>query len=473
MKLTTSLVAAAFAFAVLAPSEAALHKRHQVLWEGADFMEAVAEAQKANPNAFPVYWFDQKVDHFSKHSPKFKQRYFLNDTYYKPGGPVLLYAPGEATARPVGGGQLRELAKATNGLMVSLEHRYYGESLPTKKSDFHGMRFLTVDNALADMAYFIKHSKLPKVSKKTKWAVVGGSYPGVQAAWMRQSYPDLVHAALASSAPVQAKEDFYEYDQAMSDALPCSGDLHKVSRYVDRILESGNRGKINKIKKMFHLQNITSDADFAFAYTDILAGLVQYYWPAKEDPIEQFCNSVKAAKTIEDKIKVWGDYIKDKHDSDPDLLHFYDYDGMRKDLKHDNTKSWYWQTCLELGYFQTAPRGKSIRSRFCDLKQQRGACKKIFGKSMRPDIAKVNRKHHGWNIKTSRIHFTDGELDPWKRLSVNSDKAPTRKPTNNNPLSVIERGSHCTDLYNPTASDSKSLKDARKSEIEAFKRWLL
>lgn len=42
-------------------------------------------------NDVKEYWFEQRLDHFNPTNIKtWQQRYFINDTFYKPGGPVLL-----------------------------------------------------------------------------------------------------------------------------------------------------------------------------------------------------------------------------------------------------------------------------------------------------------------------------------------------------------------------------------------------
>lgn len=71
------------------------------------------------------------------------------------------------------------------------------------------MKFLSSQQALADLAYFIDamNQKL-KINKKVKWIVFGGSYPGSLAAWLRMKYPHLVHGAVSSSGPLLAKVDF-------------------------------------------------------------------------------------------------------------------------------------------------------------------------------------------------------------------------------------------------------------------------
>ncbi len=62
------------------------------------------------------------------------QRYFLNDTFYKPGGPVFIMIGGEGTADPIWMvmGTWIEYAKKYNALCFQLEHRYYGKSHPTE-----------------------------------------------------------------------------------------------------------------------------------------------------------------------------------------------------------------------------------------------------------------------------------------------------------------------------------------------------
>lgn len=72
------------------------------------------------------------------------------------------------------------------------------------------LKYLTTPQALADVAEFIKKVKselYPQLST-SKVVVFGGSYAGNMAIWMRETYPDLVHAAVSSSGPVLAKADF-------------------------------------------------------------------------------------------------------------------------------------------------------------------------------------------------------------------------------------------------------------------------
>ncbi|KAG6816404.1 hypothetical protein H0H87_006208 [Tephrocybe sp. NHM501043] len=95
---------------------------------------------------FDARWFEQPLDHFKKGSNHtFLQRYWVNDRHYIPGSgaPVIVLDGGE-TSGEVGvisdsgvgvkdrltyldTGIVEILTRATGGVGVVLEHRYYGE----------------------------------------------------------------------------------------------------------------------------------------------------------------------------------------------------------------------------------------------------------------------------------------------------------------------------------------------------------
>jgi thymus-specific serine protease len=145
------------------------------------------------------------------------QKYFLNDRYYKPGGPAFLELTGEwsLTSFGIESSLANELAKRFNGMHIGLEHRYYGDgtSIPVPDFENQNLKWLNADQALADAANFIK-AQNANLDPKTKWIMVGGSYAGNLAAWMRPTYPELVFAAYPSSAPVNALIDYWQYDYA-------------------------------------------------------------------------------------------------------------------------------------------------------------------------------------------------------------------------------------------------------------------
>jgi hypothetical protein len=141
------------------------------------------------------------------------QRYFINSSVYKPGGPVFLCVGGEGpplTEDVVETGGLHcalmvHLAVQNSALILALEHRYYGMSQPFPDLSTPNLRFLSSRQALQDIALFHEHiTSLVSLPQATKWVTFGGSYPGMLAAWARSKFPHLFHASVSSSSPVEA-----------------------------------------------------------------------------------------------------------------------------------------------------------------------------------------------------------------------------------------------------------------------------
>ena len=157
---------------------------------------------------YPAYNVSVPVDHFhndSRYEPHsndyFELRYWFDATYYKSGGPVIMLESGEDTGDDrlvyLQKGIVQQLAEATNGVGVILEHRYYGTSMPTSDLSTENLRFLTTEQAMADAAYFaqsVTFEGLENYNLKaphTPWIAYGGSYAGAFVAFLRTTYPDI------------------------------------------------------------------------------------------------------------------------------------------------------------------------------------------------------------------------------------------------------------------------------------------
>ena len=82
-------------------------------------------------------FFPQAVDHatftgdYNTANATFFHQYEINDTFYKPGGPIIFLQGGETSVFScIEYGIAPEWAKEMNGLMVAIEHRYFGLSCP-------------------------------------------------------------------------------------------------------------------------------------------------------------------------------------------------------------------------------------------------------------------------------------------------------------------------------------------------------
>jgi hypothetical protein len=198
-------------------------------------------------------WINQIIDHLNYNSgATFRQRYYVLDDFYVPGGPAYLYICGESECKGISNTSwTAEIAKQTKGIIFALEHRYYGKSLPfgNESMSFENLKFLNSEQGLADLAYFItyiKSQKLYGVQVNTPWITIGGSYAGAMSAWFRSKYPHLTVGALGSSGVVLAVEDFKDFDEqiyqsALKSGQGCVSAIQDVNKYVEDIINSDQR----------------------------------------------------------------------------------------------------------------------------------------------------------------------------------------------------------------------------------------
>lgn len=255
---------------------------------------------------YPAHNFSVPIDHFhneTKYEPHsngtFPLRYWFDATYYEPGGPVIVLQSGETSGTDrlpyLQKGIVYQLSKATHGIGVILEHRYYGTSFPTPDLSTKNLRFLTTQQALADEAYFAMNIKFPGLehhgdltSRTTAWISYGGSYAGAFSAFLRLQYPDVFWGAISSSGVTKAIWDYWAYYRTITEKGPqdCiktqQALVHAMVRSVeyafdlamwliyvqDNIWLKKNDTALPKLlKTTFGFGNLTYDNDFAHVLT--------------------------------------------------------------------------------------------------------------------------------------------------------------------------------------------------------------
>lgn len=141
------------------------------------------------PSLNTVYIFDQLIDHTNPSLGTFKQRYWMDWEYYKPGGPIIFMTPGEANAQNYTGYLTNStinglIAQQQNGATVLIEHRFFGLSNPYPNLSSQSLAFLTIQQAIDDLVYFAQQANLPMPGgdnvkpNTTPWILIGGSYSG-------------------------------------------------------------------------------------------------------------------------------------------------------------------------------------------------------------------------------------------------------------------------------------------------------
>lgn len=97
---------------------------------------------------------------------------------------------------------------------------FYTKSIANRTMSLDNLQYLHVKQALADVARFIETFKSENAQlTNSKVLLAGGSYSATMVVWFKRLYPELVVGGWASSAPLLAKVDFYEYKEVTGRAF--------------------------------------------------------------------------------------------------------------------------------------------------------------------------------------------------------------------------------------------------------------
>lgn len=324
------------------------------------------------------YFQDAVVDNFAPINAQQKwagkgQRYWINDQFFGgKGSPILVFIGGEGQESCTRLGPRMyayNLAQEHNALMVNVEHRFYGESYPTTGMSTDELQYLSSAQALADLARVIENVKKTNGIEDSRVITIGGSYPGNLAGWFRLKYPSVTHASIASSAPVFAKTNFYEYMDVVADAIKyfsgqaCFDAFESAANKVASLAAQGfGSAGMQQLEKDFNVCSpIKSSADLAVLYSDLMGnvqGTVQYnnehagvlnvtdicstMLADTSNPYAQFVAlsaQYRAANGQACEDANWDDMIA--------------YLGATAKDPTNAGRPWTYQTCNEFGYFQT------------------------------------------------------------------------------------------------------------------------
>ena len=415
--------------------------------------------------------FTQFLDHNHPELGTFAQRYYVDETYGpKSNDPVLFYICGESACTPRAlNGAIRTYAKNHHAKMIALEHRYYGESLPLNTFSTQDLRFLSTEAALDDLAYF-QRQMIKDRNWTGTWIAFGGSYPGSLSAYYRLKFPYLVAGSLASSAPVMAKEDFYEYDAHVAKVAgpECAELMRSVVREVEATLN--NEHQLTQMKHLFEATEVHDPVDFLYLIADTGAAAIQYGMR------NSFCSALSSSET---PLIGYADFAKKLYKTMDVTAVEITAQGAMSENPEDYKKGvgmrqWYYQSCTEYGYWQNANPDTSLstRSSLINLDYHRRICQRLFGLTKPADTAELNNTYYFplMDDLVSNIYFTNGDNDPWSILSLSelNGNAVNLKLT----YHLIEGAAHCEDLHSPKSSDSESLTTARKIMDSLLEQWL-
>ena len=165
-------------------------------------------------------------------------------------------------------------------------------------------KWLNTEQSLADVERFAWQFKRKNINAtltpdKTPWVFVGGSYPAMRAAFMRDQYPDTIFASYASSAPTQAQIDMSVYFEPVWRGLNaygfgnCTKDIRAAVNYIDQQFEKPSVAA--KLKEQFLGKGAAKNthATFADALSVIYATWQSYGVEGGSAGLRYFCDWIE------------------------------------------------------------------------------------------------------------------------------------------------------------------------------------
>ncbi|OXA37671.1 Thymus-specific serine protease [Folsomia candida] len=474
----------------------------QTAWEGT----------KAPKNA-AIEHLLQPVDHQNPTKfPLWSQRYFTNFTKYSESGPILIFIGGEAEADPrfLAYGEMAENAVALKAAATfTLEHRFYGQSWPLNDSTVTSLQYLTMPQALDDLANFVTHIKTKYDLEESKVVVYGGSYAGSLAAYFLQFYPQLASAGVASSAPIWFHFDFKEYLELAAASIKvtnpkCLDILGSGVRALNRIIQqssyqcgfvplSGGGNPANPCNVELGTFPLCSPLDahktgdiyqLNSYITQFFIYIAQYNSTLPETfNLDALCNATLSYKEIEGLsdfevlAKIMTSATHGLYNSpcvDQQVENFCAF--MSQTGAEDEASK---QVCSDFATFASSSGLRHPFGQYVPASHYVAQCECVFGSLFTEAFIRLRVDQHTakfGSYSTLRRHvvYLNGNTDPVAGLGY-SKRAQFQAswPNDNNDLFIVERGSHCDDLYAyDSTQDSASLQQARNGTLQILKRWL-
>ncbi len=441
------------------------------------------------PLAAPIAGtFQQQIDHPTTGTSTlgtFAQRYWYSTEYASgPDAPVLLYIEGEAEADPTDLADLADSAKTLGASIVALEHRYYGQSNPFATKTLADMKYLSIHEALEDLATFETWAKT-NLPLSGKWVAVGGSYAGTLSAFYRETHPELVVGAWASSAPVDITKAFWGYDKIVATALGPSCTKLFQTALADATTIYADPAQRSALNVTLFGQDYPGEslADFLNSISDIPEGDAQYgsqqYFCACIDanasnPLQGVIEAYSPTSNCEAGADAGSDAgasiarsAVTSHSTQHHALQQVVHPAVLDDF---TGYEWYYQTCTEVGFYPiyNPDRAVSVESSLIDSAYYDAECTEYVGQT--PDAAAANATYFApiKAGKVSNILFVSGTLDPWSQLTFDHPSAPPPGCA----TFAIEDGSHCEDLDALSKYSTSGDIGAHKKFWSLAKTWL-
>lgn len=454
-----------------------------------------------------THYFRTKLDHFdADNDATFEFRYMSNGEHYKPGRPIFVYVggPWPMYSYYIENGNFYDIAVRERGWLFANEHRFYGDSIPNgwvggfssggadsfikwvfcRDLSTDNLKFLTVEQALEDLAELIRHLKEKVVcDENARVILMGAGYGGTLATFMRKQYPELVDGVWISSGRVEARLNFKEYAVLIGEMIQKYGDQMCYNRIQSAYQEAEIElaaGFNRSISEMFNtcttLRTNLDEQTFFYSVKQKIQFEILAHQSVESTKL--ICDSLNNSKELTNlrRLAEWVRNNTQDQDCNP-----YDFETSLKNLRdvdigNDENKLWgkrqlAYRSCTEFGWFLTTDAMDQPFGHRVDMEYFYNYCAAIFGGWLTPEVIndgvkRTNERFGGQHQDITNGLFVNGALDPMRNISI------TEYHEKESDAIVISENFSSADMGSISDQDSPELKKAKLRIEEFVQRWI-
>ena len=459
-------------------------------------------------------FFPQRLDHFDPlNHETYEQRYFYSNRYVDSSAVAsftFLCVGGEGPGFDKGvllnsdhctGDMIALANKLFHDYQISvhmyaLEHRYYGQSYPNfgdqSPVETQNLKYLSSKQALEDIAHFVQTMQAVEQGSNgttTKWVSFGGSYPGYMAGNARLKHPQLIYAAVSSSVPLDLEVDFPGYNERVGWDLA----YEKIGGSPEcfEIVKNGHREAVAlldqnpaHLAELFQICNPETALEKIENQKLFLGdGLIEIYVQGNDPScdeelcnIERLCSFMiesKAANSTRSNLDILVDVAMAQRDGDTECLSI-DFQELLIELakpvvEYGGWRSWLWQTCTEVGFYQTCIHETCpYATHFHTVDQDLAICQAAYNITNVYENVQATRDYYGGlDISSgSRILTVNGNVDPWSVLGLHES------PKYSLPVEMVPGASHHFWTHEIKDTDAPEIQHIREYIYMTVMTWL-
>ncbi|KAK3233206.1 hypothetical protein CYMTET_56483, partial [Cymbomonas tetramitiformis] len=416
---------------------------------------------------YDVRVYQQQLSHFNAQvNGTFPQRYLVNSTFWAGAarqGPIFVFtgAEGGDVERTAGAyGWVTQMARRSSAMLVFLEHRFFGKSLPfgpdnSYVAEASRVGLLSVEEALADYSEILHALRDELAAWHCPLMTFGGSLAGTLSAFMRIKYPGLVDLALASSSPIRGYLNVDGISQ-FSWRKQITDNFESFAPGCPELVRQGFRALQYADSEELHRAYNTCDVPGKDGWEQIqsivwskLEGIGEFCYPPERAQIKPACQRMGNAGS---PLGIFASLINTPPKQCLNLT--------RHGIETPDQKGWLYLACTEIIHPIGANNVTDMFPPFnFSLTSLAESCAPRWHAAPRPywlpkemAIYQLERLASS----TSHILFTYGTADPWHTLGLE------RSLSSKLPVIFINGGSHCADVAAPQDSDTAQMKTARQ-----------